>query len=153
MQRARRDTTAKARPALGDATGEDAADGSGVGGRTWPGLSGSVGSDTSCPSFPPSKDLLAGPSLPYDLDMDSVTLSPELEQLATEAVAAGRSRDVIEVVAAGIGLLRRQDAARAELLAPIIAAERDGDRLDYLSLEAVEREMDGVITGAARRSA
>jgi hypothetical protein len=60
---------------------------------------------------------------------------------------------VIEVVAAGIGLLRRQDAARAELLAPIIAAERDGDRLDYLSLEAVEREMDGVITGAARRSA
>ena len=111
------------------------------------------GQTRAAPPFPPSKDLLAGPSLPYDLDMDSVTLSPELEQLATEAVAAGRSRDVSEVVAACIGLLRRQDAARAELLAPIIAAERDGDRLDYLSLEAVEREMDGVITRAARRSA
>ncbi len=85
--------------------------------------------------------------------MDSVTLPPELEQFATDAVAAGRFRDVSEVVAAGIGLLRRQDDARAELLASVIAAEQDGDRLGYLSLEAVEREMDGVITRAARRSA
>ena len=85
--------------------------------------------------------------------MDSVTLPPELEQFAADAVAAGRFRDVSEVVAAGIGLLRRQDDARAELLASVIAAEQDGDRLGYLSLEAVEREMDGVITRAARRSA
>ena len=56
-------------------------------------------------------------------------------------------------MAAGIGLLRRQDDARAELLASVIAAEQDGDRLGYLSLDAVEREMDGVITRAARRSA
>ena len=85
--------------------------------------------------------------------MDSVTLPPELEQFATDAVAAGRFRDVSEVVAAGIGLLRRQDDARAELLASVIAAEQDGDRLGYLSLEAVEREMDGVISRTARRSA
>ena len=85
--------------------------------------------------------------------MDSVTLPPDLEQFATEAVAAGRFRDVSEVVAAGIGLLRRQDAARAELLASVIAAEQEGDRHGYLPLEAVEREMDGVITRAARRSA
>ena len=85
--------------------------------------------------------------------MDRVTLPPELEQFATDAVAAGRFRDVSEVVAAGIGLLRRQDEARAELLASVIAAEQDGDRLGYLSLEAVDREMDGVITRAARRSA
>ena len=85
--------------------------------------------------------------------MDSVTLPPELEQFATDAVAAGRFRDVSEVVAAGIGLLRRQDDARAELLASVIAAEQDGDRLGYLSLEAVEREMDVVISRAARRSA
>ena len=85
--------------------------------------------------------------------MDRVTLPPELEQFATDAVAAGRFRDVSEVVAAGIGLLRRQDDARADLLASVIAAEQDGDRLGYLSIEAVEREMDGVITRAARRSA
>jgi len=85
--------------------------------------------------------------------MDTVNLSPELEQFAAEAVAAGRYRDVSEVVAAGIGLLRRQDAARAELLASVIAAEQAGDRLGYLSIEEVEREMDEVITRAARRSA
>ena len=85
--------------------------------------------------------------------MYSVTLPPDLEQFATEAVATGRFRDVSEVVAAGIGLLRRQDAARAELLASIIAAEQEGDRLGYLPLEAVEREMEDLITRAARRSA
>ena len=85
--------------------------------------------------------------------MDSVTLPPDLEQFATEAVATGRFRDVSEVVAAGIGLLRRQDAARAELLASVIAAEHDGDRLGYLPLEAVETEMEDLITRAARRSA
>ena len=81
------------------------------------------------------------------------TGSSSLEQFATEAVATGRFRDVSEVVAAGIGLLRRQDAARAELLASVIAAEEEGDRLGYLSLEAVEREMEDLITRAARRSA
>jgi len=85
--------------------------------------------------------------------MDDVFLPPELEQFATEAVAAGRYRDVSEVVAAGIGLLRLQDAARAELLASVIAAEKEGDRLGYLSIEEVERDMEEVITRAARRSA
>ncbi len=85
--------------------------------------------------------------------MDSVTLPPDLEQFAAEAVATGRFRDVNEVVAAGIGLLRHQDAARAELLASVVAAEAEGDRLGYLSIEAVEREMEEVITRAARRSA
>ncbi len=60
--------------------------------------------------------------------MDGVTLSPELEQFAAEAVAAGRFRDVSEVVAAGIDLLRRQDFARAELLASVVAAEEEADR-------------------------
>jgi len=85
--------------------------------------------------------------------MEHVSLPLDLEQFAAEAVAAGRYRDVGEVVAAGIGLLRRQDAARAELLASVVAAEKEGDRLGYLSVEDVEREMDEVITRAARRSA
>ena len=85
--------------------------------------------------------------------MDHLTLSPELEQFAADAVAAGRFRDVSEVVAAALGLLRRQDAARVELLASVVAAEQKGDRLGYLSLEAIEREMDQVITRAARQTA
>ena len=85
--------------------------------------------------------------------MDGVTLPPDLEQFAADAVAAGRFRDVSEVVAAALVLLRRQDAARAELLASVVAAEQKGDRLGYLSLEAIEREMDQVITRAARQIA
>ena len=61
--------------------------------------------------------------------MHSVTLPPELERFAAEAVASGRYRDVAEVVAAGVRLLQRQDAARAELLASVLAAEAEADRL------------------------
>ena len=49
--------------------------------------------------------------------MDDVTLPPELERFAEAAVAAGRFRDMSEVVAAGVSLLQRQEQARAELLA------------------------------------
>ena len=51
--------------------------------------------------------------------MDSVTLPPELERFATEAVAAGRYRDVSAVVAAGVSLLQRAEAARAEFNASL----------------------------------
>ena len=40
--------------------------------------------------------------------MDTVTLPPELERFAAEAVAAGRYRSVSDVVAAGVTLLQRQ---------------------------------------------
>ena len=80
------------------------------------------------------------------------TLPPDLERFATEAVAAGRYRTFDDVVAAGISLLQRQEAARAELLASVVAAEAEGDRLGYVSIEAVEVEMREVITRAATRS-
>jgi len=44
--------------------------------------------------------------------MDGITLPPDLERFATEAVAAGRYRNLDDVLAAGVGLLRRQEAAR-----------------------------------------
>ena len=89
----------------------------------------------------------------YDVDMDAVTLPPELERFAAEAIAAGRYRDVADVVAAGVSLLRRQEQARAGLLASVLAARDEGDRTGYLSLEAVEQEMQAVIAGAVRRTA
>ncbi len=82
--------------------------------------------------------------------MDAVTLTPELEEFAAEAVAAGRYRDVSEVVQAGVALLRRMDAARAELLASVIAAEAEGDRHGYFSIDEVEVEMQAAIRSAAR---
>lgn len=60
--------------------------------------------------------------------MDDVTLTPELERFATEAVAAGRYRDVSDVVRAGVSLLQRQEQARADLLASVLAAEEEAER-------------------------
>jgi antitoxin ParD1/3/4 len=60
--------------------------------------------------------------------MDDVTLPPDLERFATEAVAAGRYRDVSDVIAAGVSLLRRQEQARADLLASVLAAEEEAER-------------------------
>jgi putative addiction module CopG family antidote len=57
--------------------------------------------------------------------MSTVTLPPELERFATEAVAAGRYRSVSDVVVAGMTLLQRQEQARADLLASVLAAEKE----------------------------
>ena len=80
-------------------------------------------------------------------------LTPELERFATEAVAAGRYRDVAEVVQAGVSLLQRQEAARADLLASVLAAQEEADRDGCVSLDAVELEMRAVIRAAARQNA
>jgi putative addiction module CopG family antidote len=66
--------------------------------------------------------------------MDNVTLPPDLERFAAEAVAAGRYRDVSAVVAAGVSLLQRREQARAEFLASVLAAEAEADH-------------DGCVTG------
>jgi len=69
--------------------------------------------------------------------MDGMSLPPDLERFADEAVADGRYRDRAEVVAAGVELLRQRDAARAELLASVMAAQEEGDRLGYLTGDEV----------------
>jgi antitoxin ParD1/3/4 len=65
--------------------------------------------------------------------MDSVNLPPELERFAAEAVAAGRYRNLDEVIAAGVSLLQRQEDARAALLASVLAAEAEAERDGYLT--------------------
>ena len=87
--------------------------------------------------------------------MDTVPLPPKIERFATEAIAAGRYRqDIVEVLTAGVrALAGRQEAARAELLASVIAARDAGDQNGYVSISAVQHEMEAVITAAARRSA
>jgi antitoxin ParD1/3/4 len=84
------------------------------------------------------------------LGMNDVTLTPELERFAAEAIAAGRYRDVSEVVQAGLSLLQRADAARAALLASVLAAEAEGDRDGYLALDQLKVEMRQTIHSAAR---
>jgi antitoxin ParD1/3/4 len=69
--------------------------------------------------------------------MDETTLSPELERFVAEAVAAGRYRDRTALVTAGVRLLQRQEQARAELLASVLAAQEEADRDGYLTGEEV----------------
>ena len=85
--------------------------------------------------------------------MDNVTLPPELERFAEEAVAAGRYRDVSAVVAAGIRLLQRQDEARAELLASVLAAKEESDQEGYLTGDEVAARARATIARRANATA
>jgi putative addiction module CopG family antidote len=60
--------------------------------------------------------------------MDDVTLPPDLERVAAEAIAAGRYRDMAELVRTGIGLVRRMEAARAAFIASLEEAEAEAER-------------------------
>ena len=77
--------------------------------------------------------------------MENVTLPPELERFATEAVASGRYRDISAVVAAGVSLLQRQEQARAELLASVLAAKEASDRDGYLTGDEVAERVRATI--------
>jgi len=78
--------------------------------------------------------------------MDGITLPPDLEQFAAEAVAAGHYRDTAEVVRAGVELLRRREHARAELLASVLAAREEGERAGYLTADEVAAHVRETIT-------
>ena len=82
--------------------------------------------------------------------MNTVTLPPELERFAAEAVASGRYRDVADVVTAGLNLLQRAEAARAEFNASLEEAEAEGERLGFCTLDEVHAEMTGIIEKARR---
>jgi putative addiction module CopG family antidote len=90
------------------------------------------------------------PPAPYDQVMENVTLPPELARFAAEAVAAGRYRDVADVVAAGVSLLQRQEAARAEFAASLEAAEAESDREGWHRIDDVHAEMAALIDEARR---
>jgi antitoxin ParD1/3/4 len=83
--------------------------------------------------------------------MDDVTLPPELERFAEEAIAAGRFRDISAVVAAGVSLLQRRELARADFVGSLEAAEAEAEREGWHSLDDVLVEADQII--AAKRDA
>ena len=77
--------------------------------------------------------------------MGTVTLPAELERFAAEAVASGRYRDVADVVAAGLNLLQRAEAARAEFNASLEEAEAEGERDGFRTIDEVHREISELI--------
>jgi putative addiction module CopG family antidote len=82
--------------------------------------------------------------------MNAVILPPELELFAAEAVAAGRYRDLDEVVTAGVSLLQQREAARAAFVASLEAAEAESERDGWHSSEDVHAEMAALIDEARR---
>jgi len=68
----------------------------------------------------------------------------------TEAVAAGRFRDMDHVVRTGVDLVRRRDTARAEFIASLEAAQRDGEQNGFHRLDDVLAELDDIIAEAER---
>jgi len=82
--------------------------------------------------------------------MENVTLPPELERFATEAVAGGRYRDLSEVIAAGVSLLQQAEAAQAAFNTSLEDAEAESERLGFLTADEVHAEMAGIIDQARR---
>jgi antitoxin ParD1/3/4 len=78
--------------------------------------------------------------------MDGITLPPELELFANEAVASGRFRDVADVIASGVSLLQRQERMRTDFIASLEEAEAEAERDGWYSLEDVVAEADGIIS-------
>jgi len=83
--------------------------------------------------------------------MENVTLPPELERFATEAVAAGRYRDLSDVLAAGVKLLQQAEAEVAAFVDSLEAARAEADRDGWHSLDEVLADADRII--AAKRDA
>ena len=82
--------------------------------------------------------------------MDAITLPPELEDFATEAVATGRYRDVSDLVAAGLSLLQRQEQARAAFTRSLEEAEAESEHDGWHSLDDVLADMDAIIAATER---
>ena len=89
--------------------------------------------------------LSESPPAPYHQGMDSVPLPPELEQFATEAVAAGRYHNVAEVVAAGVRLLQQAEAEMATFVRSLEEAQAEGKRDGFLPAEQVHGEMRAML--------
>lgn len=85
--------------------------------------------------------------------MDDVTLTPELERFAAEAVASGRYRDTAEVVRAGVKLLQSAEAEVAAFVASLQAAKAEADRDGWISLDTMLTEMDQIIRETADHAA
>ena len=80
--------------------------------------------------------------------MDSVTLPPDLEQFALEAVASGRFRDRDDLVRTGVDLVRRREKARTDFIASLEAAQEEARRDGVFTIDEVAAELDEIIAEA-----
>jgi putative addiction module CopG family antidote len=83
--------------------------------------------------------------------MNDITLTPDLEKFAAEAVAAGRYRDMSEVVQAGLSLLKQTEAEVADFIASLEEARAEGERDGFLTTAQVERRVRATIAKVTAR--
>jgi antitoxin ParD1/3/4 len=79
-----------------------------------------------------------------------VTLPPEQERFADQAIAAGRYRDLSEVVQAGVTLLQEAEAELAAFVASLDAAKAEAEQHGFFSIEEVMAEADATIANMAK---
>lgn len=82
--------------------------------------------------------------------MPNVSLTPELERFAEACVRSGRYNSVSEVTRAALRLLQQVEQQRREFLAMLDAAEAEGEREGFLTVEEVMRDLDETIEAASR---
>jgi antitoxin ParD1/3/4 len=85
--------------------------------------------------------------------MNALTLPPDLERFAADAVASGRYRDVSELVAASLALLQRAEADRVVFIRSLEAAQAEAEREGWHELDDVLAEVDAIIDEEARARA
>ncbi len=82
-----------------------------------------------------------------------VTLSPDQERFALEAVAEGRFRDMSAVVHAALDLLRQAEAEAEAFVASLEEARAEAEREGFVSAEDVHREMVAMLDEMGRSRA
>jgi antitoxin ParD1/3/4 len=82
--------------------------------------------------------------------MPNVSLTPELERFAEACVQSGRYNSVSEVTRAALRLLQQVEQQRREFLAMLDAAEAEGEREGFLTLEEVMEDIDRRIEASTR---
>ena len=85
--------------------------------------------------------------------MDDISLTPELARFAAEAVAAGRYRDISEMVQTGLSLLQQAENEAAEFVASLDAALAEGERDGFLTADEVAGRVRAAIAAAVARNA
>lgn len=82
--------------------------------------------------------------------MPNVSLTPELERFAESCVRSGRYNSVSEVTRAALRLLQQVEQQRREFLAMLEAAEAEGERNGFLTMDEVMQDLDEAIEAASR---
>jgi antitoxin ParD1/3/4 len=85
--------------------------------------------------------------------MPNVSLTPELEHFAETCVRSGRYNSVSEVTRAALRLLQQVEQQRRDFLATLDAAEAEGERDGFLTVDEVMADLDSVIEAAVRAKA